>query len=146
MAKVLKTRKYATIKENLIDSVSLHLASAKDVLEWSKGEVTKPETINYKSFKPEKGGLFDEVIFGPTTDYKCPICGTKYKRSNEGQVCEKTDDCKITQPEILPRSSRRTRMGHISLASPVTHFWSFIFSTTNWTFVICCWSKNNLIK
>jgi len=125
MPKVLKTRQFATIKENLIDSVSLHLASAEDVLEWTHGEVIKPETINYKSYKPEKGGLFDEVIFGPTTDYKCPICGTKYKRSNEGQVCEKTDDCKIIKPEILPRSSRRTRMGHISLASPVTHFWFF---------------------
>ena len=123
--KEVKTRKYATINENSIKSVSLRLATTEDVLEWSHGEVTKPETINYKSYKPEKSGLFDEVIFGPTTDYKCPVCSTKYKRSNEGQICEKTDDCKLRQPEILPKSAKRTRMGHIQLASPVVHFWFF---------------------
>ena len=125
MSVVVKTRKYASINENSIKSVSLKLATTEDVLEWSHGEVTKPETINYKSYKPEKNGLFDEVIFGPTTDYKCPVCSTKYKRSNEGQICEKTDDCKLRQPEILPKSAKRTRMGHIQLASPVVHFWFF---------------------
>ena len=125
MSLVVKTRKYASISENAIKSVSLSLATSEDILEWSNGEVTKPETINYKSYKPEKAGLFDEVIFGPTTDYKCPVCSTKYKRSNEGQICEKTDECKLRQPEILPRSSKRTRMGHIHLASPVVHFWFF---------------------
>lgn len=121
--KIIKTRQYNTINENKIVNVTLSLATAEDVKEWSHGEVTKPETINYKSFKPERDGLFDEVIFGPQTDYKCPICGTKYKRSNESQVCEKTDECKIFKPEILPASVRRTRMGHIDLASPVVHFW-----------------------
>ncbi len=122
---MLKSRSYAKIKENQINSVKLSLATAEDFKEWSHGEVTKPETINYKTFKPEKLGLFDEVIFGPATDFKCPICSTKYKRSNEGQKCEKTDDCKLVQPTILPKSSRRTRMGHIELASPVVHFWFF---------------------
>ncbi|CAM9103856.1 DNA-directed RNA polymerase subunit beta' [Mycoplasma marinum] len=119
------TRKYATVAPNAVKSVSLSLATSEDVREWSNGEVTKPETINYKSFKPEKEGLFDELIFGPTTDYKCAICGTKYKRTNEGQICEKTEECKLRQPEILPKSSRRNRMGHIELASPVIHFWYF---------------------
>ncbi|WKX02354.1 DNA-directed RNA polymerase subunit beta' [Candidatus Mycoplasma mahonii] len=120
-----KSRKYATIDENSIKSIRLSLAKSDDFKEWSHGEVTKPETINYKTFKPEKYGLFDEMIFGPITDFKCPICGTKHKRSNEGQICEKTDECKLFQPEILPKSSRRTRMGHIELASPVMHFWFF---------------------
>ena len=118
-----QSRKFNTINENQIINVSLSLATSKDVKEWSNGEVKKPETINYKSFKPERMGLFDELIFGPQVDFKCPICSTKYKRSNEGQVCEKTDECKIFQPTILPSSSKRTRMGHIELASPVVHFW-----------------------
>ena len=122
---VVKTRQYATIEENDVQNISLSLATPQDIKEWSHGEVTNPETINYKSYKPEKGGLFDEVIFGPTTDFKCPICGTKYKRSNQGQICEKTDECKQYQPEILASSTRRTRMGHIELASPVVHFWFF---------------------
>ncbi|NQZ66295.1 MAG: DNA-directed RNA polymerase subunit beta' [Mycoplasmatales bacterium] len=121
----IKTRKYTEIVEDTITSISLSLANSKDIKEWSHGEVVSPETINYKSYKPEKGGLFDEVIFGPTTDFKCPICSTKYKRSNVGQICEKTDECKNVQPEILPSSSRRSRMGHIELASPIVHFWFF---------------------
>ena len=124
MAEII-TRKFAKVTENAVKSVRLDLATSADVKEWSNGEVTKPETINYKSFKPEKEGLFDEVIFGPTTDYKCPVCGKKYKKSNAGQICEKTDECKFIQPEILPKISRRTRMGHIELASPVVHFWFF---------------------
>ncbi|CAM9125278.1 DNA-directed RNA polymerase subunit beta' [Mycoplasma todarodis] len=126
MAKIQKvTRKYANVAPNAVKSVSLSLATSEDVREWSHGEVRKPETINYKSFKPEKEGLFDELIFGPTTDYKCAVCGTKYKRTNEGQTCEKTEECKLKQPEILPKSSRRSRMGHIELVSPVLHFWYF---------------------
>ena len=121
----IQTRKFATIKESEIEKISLTLATSEDIKEWSHGEVISPETINYKTYKPEKGGLFDEVIFGPTTDFKCPICGTKYKRSNMGQICEKTDDCKQAQPEILAASTRRTRMGHIELASPVVHFWFY---------------------
>ena len=119
------TRHYATIQENIIDKVSLALATPEDVLEWSNGEVTKPETINYKSYKPEPDGLFDELIFGPVTDYKCPICNKKYKRSSEGLVCEATPLCKEKKPEILPKISRRNRMGHIKLNSPVVHFWFF---------------------
>lgn len=122
---IIQTRQYQKVHENEILSISLSLATPEDVKNWSHGEVTKPETINYKSFKPEKSGLFDEVIFGPITDYKCPICGTKYKRSNEGQTCEKSDECKIYKPQILPKSSRRSRMGHIELASPVVHLWFF---------------------
>lgn len=121
----IKSRQFAKINENDILSISLSLATSNDVKEWSNGEIINPETINYKTYKPEKGGLFDEVIFGPTTDFKCPICGTKYKRSNEGQICEKTDECKMYQPQILPASTRRTRMAHIELASPVVHFWFF---------------------
>ena len=119
------TRHYATIQENIIDKVSLALATPEDVLEWSNGEVTKPETINYKSYKPEPDGLFDELIFGPVTDYKCPICNKKYKRSSEGLVCEATPLCKEKKPEILPKISRRNRMGHINLNSPVVHIWFF---------------------
>ncbi|EFF41507.1 RNA polymerase Rpb1, domain 1 [Mycoplasmopsis alligatoris A21JP2] len=108
-----------------IDKIILSLATNEDVLSWSNGEVTKPETINYKSYKPEREGLFDELIFGPTTDYKCPICTTKYKRSDENQICSKTPSCVKYQPKILPKISRRSRMGHIHLQNPVVHFWFF---------------------
>lgn len=119
------SRKYALIEQNKIKKISLALATPEDVLEWSNGEVTKPETINYKSYKPEAGGLFDELIFGPTTDFKCAICAKKYKKSNENTFCENTDLCKELKPEILPKISRRNRMGHIKLNSPVLHFWFF---------------------
>ncbi|WGI36309.1 DNA-directed RNA polymerase subunit beta' [Mesomycoplasma lagogenitalium] len=119
------TRKYATIDENSIDKISLSLATSEDVLEWSNGEVTKAETINYKTFKPEREGLFDELIFGPVIDYKCSICGRKYKKSNEGTNCSATELCKSSKSEILPKISRRSRMGHIALNSPVVHFWFF---------------------
>lgn len=121
--KELQFRKYQTAHDREITSVTLSIATSKDVLDWSHGEVTKPETINYKSFKPEREGLFDELIFGPTTDYKCPICGQKYKGASDNQVCEKTAECKKLKPEILPKKARRSRMGHIHLASPVVHFW-----------------------
>ena len=119
------TRKYASIEQNKIKNISLSLATPLDVLEWSHGEVIKPETINYKSYKPESGGLFDELIFGPTTDFKCAICAKKYKKSNENTFCENTDLCKEMKPEILPKISRRNRMGHVKLNSPVLHFWFF---------------------
>lgn len=121
----ITTRNYASIDENRIEKVSLGIATPNDVLEWSHGEVTKPETINYKTYKPEPDGLFDELIFGPVTDYKCPICAKKYKRSSEGLFCEATELCKEKKPEILPKISRRSRMGHIKLNSPVVHFWFF---------------------
>ncbi|TNK82121.1 DNA-directed RNA polymerase subunit beta', partial [Mycoplasmopsis pullorum] len=76
-------------------------------------------------YKPEREGLFDELIFGPTTDFKCPICGTKYKRSDENTICSKTPACEKYKPKILPKITRRSRMGHIKLHNPVVHFWFF---------------------
>ena len=122
----IQTRQYQRINQNNVKSVSLSLATKEEIENWSNGEVTKPETINYKTFKPEKNGLFDEKIFGPVVDHTCPVCGNKYpERANEKQVCEKTDECKIEKPEILPKSTRRSRMGHIKLESPVVHFWFY---------------------
>ncbi|WP_036436833.1 DNA-directed RNA polymerase subunit beta' [Mycoplasma elephantis] len=118
-------RKYGSLDESEIKRISLSLATKSDVEEWSHGEVTKPETINYKSYKPEKKGLFDELIFGPTTDYKCAICSKKYKQSNENMFCTATPICQAEKPEILPKISRRSRMGHIALNVPVVHFWFF---------------------
>ena len=120
-----KSRKYATLDGDKIAKISLALATPNDVESWSHGEVTKPETINYKSYKPERGGLFDEVIFGPMIDYRCPICGFKYKKINEGTFCTRTELCKQEKVEILPKIARRNHMGHIKLNSPVVHFWYF---------------------
>ncbi|VEU59389.1 DNA-directed RNA polymerase subunit beta' [Mesomycoplasma neurolyticum] len=126
MEKIQKvSRKYASIDENTIEKISLSIATSKDVLEWSNGEVTKPETINYKTFKPEREGLFDELIFGPIIDFKCSICGKKYKKSNEGTICTVSEQCKKLKSTILAKISRRSRMGHIELESPVVHFWYF---------------------
>jgi DNA-directed RNA polymerase subunit beta' len=105
---------------NLSDfkSLIIKLASPEDIRKWSRGEVTKPETINYRTLKPEKDGLFDERIFGPTKDWEC-YCG-KYKRIRyKGVVCDKCG-VEVTQSRV-----RRERMGHISLASPVVHVWYF---------------------
>ena len=107
---------------NKFEGIKISIASPEQIREWSYGEVKKPETINYKTYKPEPDGLFDELIFGPVTDYKCPICAKKYKRSSEGITCEATELCKEKKPEILPKISRRSRMGHIKLNSPVVHF------------------------
>ncbi|MDO8497820.1 MAG: DNA-directed RNA polymerase subunit beta' [bacterium] len=98
--------------------LKIRIASPEDILKWSKGEVTKPETINYRTFRPEKDGLFDERIFGPTKDYEC-YCG-KYKRIRyRGIVC---DRCGV---EVTSSVVRRERMGHIKLASPIAHIWYF---------------------
>jgi DNA-directed RNA polymerase subunit beta' len=100
------------------ESLKIFIASGEDILNWSYGEVTKPETINYRTFKPERFGLFDERIFGPHKDYEC-ACG-KYKRIRyKGVICDK---CGV---EVTKSSSRRERMGHISLATPVAHVWFF---------------------
>ena len=100
------------------EALRIILASKEDVLNWSFGEVTKPETINYRTFKPEKDGLFDEKIFGPTKDWEC-YCG-KYKRIRyRGVICDKCG-VEVTQSKV-----RRERMGHIKLAAPVTHVWFF---------------------
>ncbi|MDP2585701.1 MAG: DNA-directed RNA polymerase subunit beta' [Candidatus Levybacteria bacterium] len=99
-------------------ALKISLASPKDILEWSYGEVTKPETINYRTLRPEKDGLFDERIFGPTKDWEC-YCG-KYKRIRyRGIVCDK---CGV---EVTLSRVRRERMGHINLATPVAHVWFF---------------------
>ena len=100
------------------DEISLGIASSDTIRNWSRGEVKKPETINYRTFKPEKDGLFCEKIFGPTRDWECN-CG-KYKRiKHKGIIC---DRCGV---EVTRSSVRRTRMGHIDLATPVTHIWFF---------------------
>ena len=103
---------------NLFDELRIGLATADDIRRWSKGEVKKPETINYRTLKPEKDGLFCERIFGPTRDWECQ-CG-KYKRVRyKGIICER---CGV---EVTKSKVRRERMGHIELAAPVTHIWYF---------------------
>ena len=98
------------------NSIKAGLASPQQVRSWSFGEVKKPETINYRTFKPERDGLFCAKIFGPVKDYEC-ICG-KYKRmKHRGVVCEK---CGV---EVTLAKVRRERMGHIELAAPVAHIW-----------------------
>jgi len=101
---------------NNFSAIQIGLASPEKILEWSHGEVTKPETINYRSQKPEKDGLFCEKIFGPTKDWECS-CGKYKKITFKGTVC---DRCGV---EVTKSSVRRERMGHISLAAPVAHIW-----------------------
>ena len=106
--------------KNLADfkSLLIRLASPEEIRAWSRGEITKPETINYRTLKPEKDGLFDERIFGPTKDWEC-YCG-KYKRIRyKGVICDK---CGV---EVTESRVRRERMGHIALATPVAHVWFF---------------------
>jgi len=124
----LKKQQKVTVKmdplndfKNLRDLTSLNikLASPEEIRKWSRGEVTKPETINYRTLKPEKDGLFDERIFGPVKDWEC-ACG-KYKRIRyKGVICDKCG-VEVTQSRV-----RRERMGHISLASPVAQLFGFL--------------------
>ena len=103
---------------NTFDSVSIKIAAPDIIRSWSHGEVKKPETINYRTLKPEKDGLFCERIFGPTRDWECS-CG-KYKRiKHKGVVC---DRCGV---EVTQSKVRRERMGHIDLVTPVSHIWFF---------------------
>jgi DNA-directed RNA polymerase subunit beta' len=105
-------------KVNQVDYIGITLASPDAIRSWSKGEVKNPETINYRTFKPEKGGLFCERIFGPVKDWECS-CG-KYKRiKHRGIVC---DRCGV---EVTLSRVRRERMGHIELAVPTCHIWFF---------------------
>ena len=105
----------------LFDAIAIAVASPEQILSWSHGEVKKPETINYRTQKPERDGLFCERIFGPTKNWEC-ACG-KYKRIRyKGVICEK---CGV---EVTRSIVRRNRMGHIDLAVPVTHIW-FLRST-----------------
>ena len=100
------------------DAIKIGLASPEKILEWSHGEVTKPETINYRTLKPERDGLFCERIFGPSKDWECH-CGKYKKIRYKGKVCDK---CGV---EVTKSSVRRERMGHIKLAAPVSHIWYF---------------------
>ncbi len=103
---------------NFFDQLKIGLATADEIRAWSHGEVKKPETINYRTLKPERDGLFCEKIFGPTRDWEC-YCG-KYKRVRfKGIICER---CGV---EVTRSKVRRERMGHIELAAPVTHIWYF---------------------
>src|SRR5437764_8500066 len=104
------------LEVNNFSAIRISLASPEKIKEWSHGEVTKPETINYRTLKPERDGLFCERIFGPQKDWEC-YCG-KYKRVRyKGTICDK---CGV---EVTRSRVRRERMGHIALASPVSHIW-----------------------
>ena len=107
-----------TYQPMTFDAIKIGLASPEKIREWSKGEVTKPETINYRTLKPEKDGLFCERIFGPSKDWECH-CGKYKKIRYKGVVC---DRCGV---EVTKASVRRERMGHIELAAPVSHIWYF---------------------
>ncbi len=121
-----------------VRKVRIALASPEKIRSWSYGEVEKPETINYRTLKPERDGLFDERIFGPIKDYEC-ACG-KYKRQRfEGKVCER---CGV---EVTKSIVRRYRMGHIELATPAAHIW-FVKdvpprSAPSWTSPPRSWSR-----
>ena len=113
MKALLDLFKQVTQKEEF-DAIKIGLASPEKIRSWSYGEVKKPETINYRTFKPERDGLFCAKIFGPTKDYEC-LCG-KYKRlKHRGVICEKCG-VEVTQTKV-----RRERMGHIDLAAPCAH-------------------------
>src|SRR3989344_988437 len=113
--------KQHTQNTNDIETISLKIASPERIKEWSFGEVTKPETINYRTQRSEKSGLFDEKIFGPDKDYEC-YCGKYRGIRYKGIVCEK---CGV---ELTRSIVRRERMGHLELATPVSHIW-FLRST-----------------
>ena len=100
------------------NSVSIGIASPEEIRHWSRGEIKNPETINYRTHKPEKGGLFCEKIFGPVNDYEC-ACGQYKRQKYKGVICEK---CGV---EVTEKAVRRERMGHIELAVPVSHIWFF---------------------
>ena len=113
-----ETNKVDTNQAMQFDAIQIGLASPEKIREWSHGEVKKPETINYRTLKPEKDGLFCEKIFGPQKDWECH-CGKYKKIRYKGVVC---DRCGV---EITKSSVRRERMGHIELAAPVSHIWYF---------------------
>ena len=124
------------LEVNDFNQVKIALASPEQIRSWSYGEVTKPETINYRTLKPEKDGLFCEKIFGPTKDFEC-YCG-KYKRVRyKGIICDK---CGV---EVARAKVRRERMGHIELASPVSHIW-FVKGTPSKLGLLLDMSPRNL--
>ncbi len=112
----MKAEKKDTIKITDFNAIKIGIASPEEILDWSHGEVLKPETINYRTQKPEKDGLFCEKIFGPTKDYEC-YCGKYKKIRYKGVICDK---CGV---EVTRSSVRRERMGHIGLAIPIVHIW-----------------------
>ena len=112
------SKKELSNKSMKFDKIQIKLASPENILEWSHGEVTKPETINYRTLKPERDGLFCERIFGPSKDWECH-CGKYKKIKDKGIICDK---CGV---EVTKASVRRDRMGHIHLAAPVSHIWYF---------------------
>ena len=104
------------VQPQAFDQIQIAIASPEKILSWSFGEIKKPETINYRTFKPERDGLFCARIFGPIKDYEC-LCG-KYKRmKHRGVTCDK---CGV---EVTTKDVRRERMGHIELAAPCSHVW-----------------------
>ncbi|NCC47723.1 MAG: DNA-directed RNA polymerase subunit beta', partial [Clostridia bacterium] len=107
-----------SLEMNNFEAIGIALASPEKILEWSRGEVKKPETINYRTLKPERDGLFCEKIFGPTKDWECH-CGKYKKIRYKGIVC---DRCGV---EVTKSKVRRERLGHIKLAAPVSHIWYF---------------------
>ena len=113
-----ETAKNEVYKPMTFDAIKIGLASPEKIREWSHGEVKKPETINYRTLKPEKDGLFCERIFGPSKDWECH-CGKYKKIRYKGVIC---DRCGV---EVTKASVRRERMGHIELAAPVSHIWYF---------------------
>src|SRR6478672_6571470 len=104
------------LEVNEFNAIRISLASPDQIRSWSSGEVLKPETINYRRLRPERDGLFDERIFGPTRDWEC-YCGKYKKVRYKGMICEK---CGV---QVAPSRVRRERMGHIELAAPVAHVW-----------------------
>ena len=113
-----ETTNNETYQPITFDAIKIGLASPDKIREWSHGEVLKPETINYRTLKPEKDGLFCERIFGPSKDWECH-CGKYKKIRYKGVIC---DRCGV---EVTKSSVRRERMGHIELAAPVSHIWYF---------------------
>ena len=125
LKKIINRREYQFMPETnetyqpmTFDAIRIGLASPEKILEWSHGEVKKPETINYRTLKPEKDGLYCERIFGPSKDWECH-CGKYKKIRYKGVIC---DRCGV---EVTKSSVRRERIGHIALAAPVSHIWYF---------------------
>ena len=112
------------------DAIRIGIASPEQIRDWSYGEVKKPETINYRTLKPERDGLFCERIFGPTKDWECH-CGKYKKIRYKGKIC---DRCGV---EVTRANVRRERMGHIELAAPVSHIWYFRGFPPGWA---CFWT------
>ena len=133
MARVVQTNSIADF-----DAVRLAVASPEDILKWSYGEVTKPETINYRTFRAEPDGLFCEKIFGPTKNYEC-YCGKYKKIRYKGIVCDK---CGV---EVTTSDVRRERMGHIELAVPVAHVW-FAYGIPNKMSIVLNISHKKLLS